>query len=92
MDGIGDLLARLDLQAGDRVLDIGCGGGVISQYISDQTGANVTGLDYAASAIALATERTAAKGSRLTFVEGDISALDYPAHSFDAVVSLDTLY
>lgn len=49
MTGVNDLLARLDLKPGDRVLDLGCGAGVISEYISDQTGARVTGLDYAAS-------------------------------------------
>ena len=52
MAAVADLLGRLDLKAGDRVLDLGCGWGVLAEYISDQTGAQVTGLDYAASAIA----------------------------------------
>jgi ubiquinone/menaquinone biosynthesis C-methylase UbiE len=92
MAALEDLLARLDLQSGDHLLDLGCGAGVIAEYISDQTGARVTGLDYAAPAIAVASERTADKRSRMTFVTGDLNALDLPAHHFDAAISLDTLY
>jgi len=92
MAALEDLLARLDLKPGDHLLDLGCGAGIIAEYISDQTGARVTGLDYAAPAIAVADERTADKRSRLTFLQGDMNALDLPAQSFDAAISLDTLY
>jgi ubiquinone/menaquinone biosynthesis C-methylase UbiE len=92
MADLEDLLARLDLKPGDHVLDLGCGAGIIAEYISDQTGARVTGLDYAAPAVAVASERTADKRSRLTFVTGDLNALDLPEQSFDAAISLDTLY
>jgi ubiquinone/menaquinone biosynthesis C-methylase UbiE len=92
MAALEDLLARLDLKPGDHLLDLGCGAGIIAEYISDQTGARVTGLDYAAPAIAEANERTADKRSRLTFVTGDLNALDLPEQSFDAAISLDTLY
>ena len=92
MAALKDLLGLLDLKPGDHVLDLGCGAGVIAAYISDQTGAKVTGLDYAVSAIAEAKERTADKRSRLTFLQGDMNALDLPAQSFDAAISLDTLY
>ncbi len=92
MAALEDLLARLDLQPGDHLLDLGCGAGVIAEYISDQTGARVTGLDYAAPAIVEAKERTADKSSKLTFMQGDMNALDLPERSFDAAISLDTLY
>ena len=91
MADLGDLLGLLDLQPGDHLLDLGCGAGGIAKYIADETGASVTGLDYAASAIAGARERTAGD-DRLTFVQGDINALDFPPHTFDAVISLDTIY
>ncbi len=92
MAALQDMLSRLDLQPGDRVLDLGCGIGSIAEYISDVTEAEVLGLDYSASAIAVANERSAEKRSRLTFVQGDMNALDLPERSFDAAVSLDTLY
>ncbi len=92
MAALEDLLARLDLKTGDHLFDLGCGAGAIAEYISDQTGARVTGLDYVASAIALANDRTADKRTRLTFVTGDMNALELPEQSFDAAISLDTLY
>lgn len=92
MAALGDLLARLDLKPGDKLLDLGCGAGVISEYISDRTGAMVTGIDYAASAIAAATARTGGKRSRLNFLQADLSALDLPAESFDAAIMIDSIY
>lgn len=92
MPALARLLALLGLQPGDRVLDLGCGAGVISQYISDETGANVVGLDYAAPATQAATARTAAKRDRLRFETGNFNQLAFPDESFDATISLDTLY
>jgi len=86
------LLDIMDLKRGEHLLDLGCGAGVIAEFISDQTGASVTGLDYADPAIAEANQRTADKRSRLTFLQGDMNALDLPAESLDSVISLDTLY
>jgi ubiquinone/menaquinone biosynthesis C-methylase UbiE len=92
MAALADLLQRLDLKAGNHVLDLGCGSGILAEYISDQTGARVTGLDYAASAIDEARKRTAGKNSRLTFLQADMNALELPSQSFDAAISIDTLY
>lgn len=92
MASLKDLLKILDLKQDEHILDLGCGAGGIAEYISEQAGVLVTGLDYAAPAIDEANQRTADKRSRLTFVQGDMNALDLPARSFDAVISLDTLY
>lgn len=92
MTALHDLLSRLDVTADQHLLDLGCGAGVITEYISDLTGARLTGLDYAQAAIDMAQERTAGKRDRLTFVRGDLNDLDLAAHTFDAAISLDTLY
>jgi len=92
MAELGKMLDCLDLHPGDAVLDLGCGAGVISEYISDRTGAIVTGIDYAASAIAAATARTVEKRSRLAFRQGDLSALDLPANSVDVAIMIDSIY
>lgn len=91
MAALGDLLARLDLQPGERLLDLGCGSGVIAEYIAAQTGAHVTGLDYAASAIAEATRRTAGN-DRLSFIQADLNVFELPKGTFDAAISIDGLY
>jgi ubiquinone/menaquinone biosynthesis C-methylase UbiE len=92
MDSLNDMIAYLGTKKGDAVLDLGCGAGGVSEYISDETGAHVTGLDYAASGISTASARTESKRDRLRYVQGDMNALDLPEQSFDAAFSLDTLY
>lgn len=92
MDSLNDLIGNLDMGKNDKALDLGCGAGGISEYISDQTGAHVTGLDYAATAIETAMGRTEAKRDRLTFVQGDMNSLNFDNGSFDKIVSIDTIY
>ena len=92
METLDDLLGRLDLKPGNTVLDLGCGAGGIAEYISDQTGARVTGIDISTSAIEVAQARTVAKRDRLSFVIGDLNGLDLQPSSFDAAISLDALY
>lgn len=92
MPALHHLLQLLTIEKGDHVLDLGCGAGVIAEYVANRTGASVTGLDYAEPAIAEAKERTKSNSSQLTFVTGDMNALDLPESSFDKIISVDTLY
>jgi ubiquinone/menaquinone biosynthesis C-methylase UbiE len=86
------LLAAAEIREGQHVLDLGCGSGMIAEYLSDRSGAHVTGLDYVPEAIRQARARTQSKALRLEFVEGDINALDLPASRYDVIVSIDTIY
>ena len=92
MEQVAKLIEVLQLAPGQQALDIGCGIGLITEYLSDQTGASFTGIDYSPTAIRQATQRTAAKCNRLTFRELNMDSLDFPDCSFDAIVSIDTLY
>ena len=71
---------------------MGCGIGVVTEYIYDLTGAHITGIDLAAEAIRSAQERTKGKKNRLVFQEGDLNNLDLPAASFNRIIAIDTLY
>lgn len=92
MEDLALLLDALRLQAGERVLDAGCGVGRITEYIADTTHARMTGLDFSPTAIAMATARTAGHESAPTFVVGDMMDVVYAPASFDAILALDTLY
>lgn len=92
MKSIHDLLDRLDLKPGQRVLDLGCGAGGISEYMSDQTGTRVTGLDYSKTGISVARSRTKNKRSQLDFIEADLNQLELKPQSYDAAVSIDSIY
>ena len=86
------LLQVTGLGPGRRVLDLGCGNGMIAEYLSDRTGAHITGLDYISQAIRQARQRTVAKSERLAFMVGDINQLAMASSAFDVVLSIDTLY
>lgn len=86
------VIGLMHLHADQRVLDVGCGNGMIDEYISDCTGADVTGLDVIPQAIYQARQRTIRKQGRLAFAVADINALDLPAHHYDAVISVDSIY
>jgi SAM-dependent methyltransferase len=88
-----DRLAEvLDLQPGQRALDLGCGIGLIAEYLSERSGAAFTGIDYCPDAIAQALQRTAGQHERLDFAVQNLDTLDFPDAAFDALVSIDTLY
>jgi ubiquinone/menaquinone biosynthesis C-methylase UbiE len=88
-----DLLLQVTgLGAGQQALDLGCGNGMISEYLSDHSGAHITGLDFIPIAISQAVERTKSKTDRLAFVVGDINQLELLPHSFDVIFSIDTIY
>jgi SAM-dependent methyltransferase len=86
------LIRVTGLHLGLRALDLGCGNGMIAEYLSDCTGAHLTGLDYIPMAIEQAQERTAPKRAQLDFFVSDINALDLPAQAFDVILSIDTMY
>lgn len=92
MKQLDTLIAGLCLDSTHQVLDLGCGNGMIAEYIADTTGACVTGIDYIPLAVQLANKRTANKSDRLSFVVGDIHALDLVPESFDAIISIDSIY
>lgn len=87
------LLKELNLDSGHSVLDLGCGIGKISEYISDTTGAKILGVDFAYGAIQAATARTKEKENRIKFVTGNFNDLPAVLHEkFDAIILIDTLY
>jgi ubiquinone/menaquinone biosynthesis C-methylase UbiE len=92
MEQLSTLIERLDLKPEETALDLGCGNGRIAEYISDLTGAKITGLDFASELIKTAQKRTTDKKSRLTYVVGNMDELAFEERSFDAVISIDTLY
>ncbi|MBN1135579.1 MAG: class I SAM-dependent methyltransferase [Anaerolineae bacterium] len=94
MAQIDALIDLAGLKPGERVLDLGCGSGMIAEYISNRAGAHVTGLDYVPEAIQQARARVEAAGKAacLAFEVGDINTLTLPASAYDAILSMDTLY
>jgi SAM-dependent methyltransferase len=77
----GPLLDAAAVGAGTRVLDAGCGPGVVCGLAAER-GAAATGVDVAPGMLAEARRRL----PELTFVQADVVALPFAAGSFDACV------
>jgi ubiquinone biosynthesis O-methyltransferase len=75
---------------GARVLDVGCGGGFMAEAMAGR-GAQVTGIDPAARAIAAAMAHAQAQGLAIHYAEGGGEALHFPDQSMDVVVCVDVL-
>lgn len=87
MEPLGEAaIARLDVQAGERVLDVGCGAGATSLALAARAApGEVVGVDLSEPLLALA--RTRAEGvANLRFELGDAQTATFAA-PFDAVFS-----
>lgn len=88
-------LGLLDIAAGDRVLDVGCGSGVVTREIARRVGSRglAVGLDPSPALLAAARELAEKAGfaDRMEFREGDALRLPAPDRSFDVVVSVTVL-
>jgi 2-polyprenyl-3-methyl-5-hydroxy-6-metoxy-1,4-benzoquinol methylase len=74
---------------GRRALDFGCGPGLMSEALAT-AGFGVTAVDLDLSPNRLLEEQIRFSKS-ITFVEGDLPALDLAPESFDVILALDVL-
>jgi len=76
------------LAAGERVLDIACGTGVVTRIAAQRVGprGRVTGVDLNAGMISVARSLPVADGAPIDWLEGSALALPLPDASVDAVL------
>jgi SAM-dependent methyltransferase len=82
------IFKQLELSEGCRILDLGCGDGVLDSCLAD-LGAEVTGVDRIASVLDQAEEEAGERS--VTFVCGDLRNLMFDAGSFDAVLLFEVV-
>ena len=75
---------------GKAVLDLGCGGGFMSEALAKR-GAAVTGIDPAAAAIAIAGRHAVSEGLAIRYAVASGEHLPLPDQSMDHVVCVDVL-
>ncbi len=82
------LLERVAAQGGERVLDIGCGGGITSAALARAVGAGgqVTGLDVSKVILDVARQRYAAIAN-LEFLLSDASSHAFAPGAYDVLTS-----
>lgn len=85
----------LDLQQGNRILELGCGSGYAMKLILEHDSVNkVVGLDISPAVIRSAAirNRKALQNNRAELVQGDVSFLPFEETQFDKIVSIHSIY
>jgi ubiquinone/menaquinone biosynthesis C-methylase UbiE len=78
-------MRQLAVKPGERILDAGCGNGVLAARIADK-GAAVDAIDIASNAQAEVNKR-----ANISFQQMNVEQLAYADNSFDKVVMVETL-
>ncbi len=75
---------------GMRVLDLGCGGGLLAEEFA-RRGCDVSGVDPSARSVTVARPHARADGLDITYLVAAGEVLPFPDAAFDAVVCADVL-
>lgn len=86
---------KLNLQPGEKVLDVGCGIGGSAFHMARKYGVEVRGVDLSTNMITIALENQAKQEdevkTKVCLEITDITKATYPEESFDVIYSRDTL-
>lgn len=88
-------VSLLDIQPESRLLEIGFGPGVSTQFASEKASTGfVAGIDRSETMVQAARKRnlSAIQAGRMELKQGDVASLSYPDESFDKVFSLHSIY
>lgn len=80
-----NFLAHYPIEAGAKVLEVGCGTGQTACYLAEN-GCEVTALDIRPKMLEKAEKRAKKRGVDLRVVEGDVRALPLTDEQFDVVL------
>lgn len=83
MDRVRALFSQIGIKPGDKVLDLACGTGVVTELLHEFSLAPVHGLDIAENMIVRAKEKYRGK-DYASFEVGDF--MSYPGEKYDAIV------
>jgi SAM-dependent methyltransferase len=83
----GAVLDAAHVTSGRRLLDAGCGAGLLA-LLARLRGAEVAGLDASPALLEIARERLPGADLR----EGDLESLPFPDGSFDAVTAVNSIF
>ncbi len=74
---------------GERVLDVGCGTGIVARRVAPRVKPNgtVAGLDVSPAMLAVARNMAAREGTSIAWHQGQAESMPFPDTSFDLVLS-----
>jgi len=83
-----DLVERVGVRPGDRVLDVACGTGAVARVAAERVGdgGSVAGLDVNGAMLAVARSLTSASAAQIEWYEDSALALPFDDHEFGVVL------
>src|SRR5579872_4387545 len=80
-----EIIGGLGLRSRERVLDVGCGAGLVTAWLAEHVGAEglIVGLDMATGHVGQACRNVASSGLPVYVVQGDMVVPPFPAETFD---------
>ena len=89
---LGFLKASISFRSSDKILDIACGTGEFERLIlSEYPDQQMIGIDISEKMLHLAREKCSGNPN-VAFLKADASGLPFPDHSFDLVISVNSLH
>jgi ubiquinone/menaquinone biosynthesis C-methylase UbiE len=89
---LGFVKASVSYRSSDKILDIACGTGEFERLIlSEHPDQQMIGIDISEKMLDLAREKCSGHPT-VAFVKADASALPFPDHSFELVISANSLH
>lgn len=88
-------ISHLDLAGNEKILDIGCGGGInLSRFLKKVPRGHVTGIDLSPDCVnySFMRNRNAIAEGRCSVYEGSAELLPFGANHFDVITAFETIY
>jgi SAM-dependent methyltransferase len=88
-------LTHVSIQSRDKILDVGCGGGMtVARLAAIATEGKTYGIDYSEESVAASqrANRKSIAAGRVEILLGSVSHLPFPDQMFDLVTAVETHY
>lgn len=84
----------ITIEKNDKIIDLGCGGGVNIEKFLELTNCNVDGLDYSEVSVAesMKRNRTSVDSGRCEVIRADVSDMPIEDESYDLASAFETIY
>lgn len=85
----------LSFNAGDRVLDIGCGGGAALKRMSEWIiSGSLTGVDYSEISVKMSAKLNKAdvESGKMKIISASVESLPFSDNAFDKIITVESFY
>jgi len=86
-----ELLAPFSPSTAQRALEVGCGRGLVADYLTKRFGLSVVAVDLDSEALSLARQEVGSNG-QIFLVQADALSLPFAAESFGLVLGMNMLH